>query len=101
MEILRSLVDLATNARKDSISLQNISAQARLAVLSIASNNMPLLMGTLSLDILSPPSVEHQRSVLQILAFLIRKVLLFPLTSSMSLTTCFSVPMFCIPTFHG
>ncbi|KAF8903093.1 hypothetical protein CPB84DRAFT_1728490 [Gymnopilus junonius] len=73
MEILRSLVDLATNVRKDSISLQNISAQARLAVLSIASNNMPLLMGTLSLDILSPPSTEHQRSVLQILAFLIRK----------------------------
>lgn len=77
MEILRSLVDLATNVRKDSITLQNISAQARLAVLSIASNNMPLLMGTLSLDILSPPSIEHQRSVLQILAFLIRKVLSF------------------------
>ncbi|KDR82569.1 hypothetical protein GALMADRAFT_237950 [Galerina marginata CBS 339.88] len=73
MEILRSLFDLATNVRKDSISVQNISAQARLAVLLIASNNMPLFMGTLCLDILSPPSTEHQRSVLQILAFLIRK----------------------------
>ncbi|KAH9480388.1 WD repeat-containing protein 7 [Psilocybe cubensis] len=73
MDILRSLFDLATSVRKDSISVQNIGTQARLAVLSIASNNMPLFMGTLCLDILSPPSVEHQRSVLQILAFLIRK----------------------------
>lgn len=74
MEILRSLFDLATNVRKDSISIQNVGAQARLAVLSIASNNMPLFMGTLCLDILTPPTVEHRRSVLQILAFLIRKV---------------------------
>ncbi|PPQ70616.1 hypothetical protein CVT25_011982 [Psilocybe cyanescens] len=73
MDILRSLFDLATSVRKDSISVQNIGTQARLAVLSIASNNMPLFMGTLCLDILSPPTVEHQRSVLQILAFLIRK----------------------------
>ena len=75
MEILRSLFDLATNARKDSISIQNVGAQARLAVLSIASNNMPLFMGTLCLDILTPPTVEHRRSVMQILAFLIKKVL--------------------------
>ncbi|KAF9483399.1 WD40 repeat-like protein [Pholiota conissans] len=73
MEILRSLFDLATNVRKDSISIQNVSAQARLAVLSIASNNMALFMGTLCLDILTPPTMEHRRSVLQILAFLIRK----------------------------
>lgn len=77
MDILRSLFDLATSVRKDSISVQNIGTQARLAVLSIASNNMPLFMGTLCLDILSPPTVEHQRSVLQILAFLIRKVFVF------------------------
>ncbi|KIM43090.1 hypothetical protein M413DRAFT_26286 [Hebeloma cylindrosporum] len=73
MEILRSLFDLATNARKDSISIQNVGTQARLAVLSIASNNMPLLMGTLCLDILTPPTMEHRRSVMQILAFLIKK----------------------------
>jgi len=42
-------------------------------VLAIAGNSMPLLMGTMCLDILTPPSVEHRRSVLQILAFLIRK----------------------------
>ena len=77
MEILRSLFDLATNARKDSISIQNVGSQARLAVLSIASNNMPLFVGTLCLDILTPPTVEHRRSVMQILAFLIEKVFFF------------------------
>lgn len=77
VEILRSLFNIATNSRKDSISVQNMGAQARLAVLSIASDNMPLLMNTLCLDILSPPTMEHRRSVLQVLAFLIKKVLLF------------------------
>jgi WD repeat-containing protein 7 len=80
MEILRSLIDLATSMRKDSISVQNVGSQARLAVLAIAGNSMPLLMGTMCLDILTPPSVEHRRSVLQILAFLIRKVLFFVLS---------------------
>ena len=77
MEILRSLINLSTRMRKDSISVQNVGSQARLAVLAIAGNSMPLLMGTMCLDILTPPSVEHRRSVLQILAFLIRKVFLF------------------------
>lgn len=75
VEILRSLFDIATNSRKDSISVQNLGGQARLAVLSIASDNMPFLMNTLCLDILSPPTMEHRRSVLQVLAFLIKKVL--------------------------
>ncbi|CAA7261526.1 unnamed protein product [Cyclocybe aegerita] len=73
MEILRNLFHLATSTRKESISIQNVAPQARLAVLSIATNNMPLLMGTICLDILTPPTMEHRRSVLQILAFLIRK----------------------------
>ncbi|KAF8627389.1 hypothetical protein AX17_006204 [Amanita inopinata Kibby_2008] len=73
MEILRSLFTLATNSRKDSISVQNVAAQARSAVLHIASNNTPLFMTTLGLDVLNPPNVEHRRSVLQIVAFLIRK----------------------------
>lgn len=76
MEMLRSLFNLSTNVRKDSISLQNIGTQAKLAVLAIAGNSMPLLMGTMCLDILTPASVEHRHSVLQILAFLIRKVFL-------------------------
>lgn len=74
MEMLRSIFNIATNSRKDSISIQNMGAQARLAILSIASDNMLFLMNTLCLDILSPPTVEHRHSVLQILAFLIKKV---------------------------
>ena len=74
MEILRSLFMLSTNVRKDSISIQNVNSQARLAVLSIASNNIQLFMSTLCLDILTPPTLEHRRSVMQIVAFLIRKV---------------------------
>jgi len=74
MEILRCLFDIATNSKKDSISLQNMGSQARLAVLSIASNHMPFVMNTLCLDVLSPLTMEHRRSVLQVLAFLIKKV---------------------------
>ncbi len=76
MEILRCLFNIATSCRKDSISLQNTGSQARLAVLSIASDHMPLLMNTLCLDVLSPPTMEHRRSVLQVVAFLIKKVIL-------------------------
>lgn len=73
MEILRSLFSLATTSKKDIIDVQNIGAQARSAVLNIASSNTPLFMTTLGLDILNPPSLEHRRAVLQIVAFLIRK----------------------------
>jgi len=74
MEILRALFTLATNASKQAITAQNIGAQARLAVLQIASSNTPLFMTTMGLDILHPRSVEHRKSVMQIFAFLIRKV---------------------------
>jgi WD repeat-containing protein 7 len=74
MEILRALFSLATTPRKDAISVQNVGAQARLAILQIASSNTPLFMTTLGLDILTPPSLEHRRSVMQVVAFLIRKV---------------------------
>ncbi|KXN83133.1 WD repeat-containing protein 7 [Leucoagaricus sp. SymC.cos] len=73
MEILRSLFMLATTSRKNDISPQNVGAQARAAVLFIATNNTALFMSTLGLDILTPPTLEHRRSVLQIVAFLIRK----------------------------
>lgn len=75
MEILRALFTLATNARKEIITPQNIAAQSRLAVLQIASSNTPLFMTTLGLDILAPANLEHRKSVMQIVAFLIRKVL--------------------------
>lgn len=73
-EILRSLFTLATTSRKDFINLQNIGAQARLAVLQIASSHTGLFMTTLGLDILHAPSLEDQKSVMQIVAYLIRKV---------------------------
>jgi hypothetical protein len=74
MEILRALFTLATTSRKETISTQNVGTQARLAVLQISSSNTTLFMTTLGLDILTPPTLEHRRSVLQIVAFLIRKV---------------------------
>jgi len=74
MEILRSLFALATASRKNDVLSQNVGAQARAAVLSIATKNTPLFMSTLGLDILTPPTLEHRRSVMQIVVFLIRKV---------------------------
>jgi WD repeat-containing protein 7 len=74
MEILRALFTLATASRKDSISTSNVGSQARLAILNVASNHTPLLITKLGMDILSPASVEYRKSVLQVVAFLIRKV---------------------------
>lgn len=73
MEILRALFTLATNSKKEGITAQNVGAQARLAVLQIASSNTPLFMTTLGLDIVTPASLDHRKSVMQIVAFLIRK----------------------------
>ncbi|KAL5501846.1 hypothetical protein ACEPAH_9107 [Sanghuangporus vaninii] len=80
MEALRSLFVLATTSRKDSISTKNPGPYARMAILHIASSNSPLFMTTLSLDILHPRSLEYSKSVLQIIAFLIRKkpLVLYP-----------------------
>jgi hypothetical protein len=74
MAILRALSALATSARKENMPMQNVGPQARLAVLQIASSNTPLFMTTLTLDILSPKTLEHRKSVMQLVAFLIRKV---------------------------
>ncbi|THH17275.1 hypothetical protein EW146_g3520 [Bondarzewia mesenterica] len=75
MEMLRSLFTLATNSRKESISSQNAGPQARLAVLQIATHSTALFMTTLSLDILHPRDLDHRKSVMQLMAFLIKKVL--------------------------
>jgi hypothetical protein len=74
MEMLRSLFNLATSSKKESITAQNIGPQARQAVLQVVSNETGLFMTTLSLDILHPQSLEHRKSVLQLVAFLTRKV---------------------------
>ncbi|KAJ3733629.1 hypothetical protein DFJ43DRAFT_1117017 [Lentinula guzmanii] len=73
LEILRSLFSLATSSKKESINAQNVGAQARIAILHIASTNTPLFMTTLGLDILNPTSTEQRKSVMQIVAFLIKK----------------------------
>jgi len=73
-EMLRSLFVLATNAKKESISSQNVGPHARTAVLHIVTHNTSLFMTTLSLDILHPRDLEHRKSVMQLVAFLIRKV---------------------------
>ncbi|ESK95707.1 hypothetical protein Moror_12521 [Moniliophthora roreri MCA 2997] len=80
LEILRALFLLATSTRKETISAQNVGAQARSAILNISATNTPLFMTTLGIDILNPTNTEHRKSVLQILAFLIRKrpMVLYP-----------------------
>ena len=74
MELLRSLFTLATHTKKDGITTLNVGAAARSAVLQIASNNTPLVMTTLSMDILHVTDVQQRKSLMQMLAFLIRKV---------------------------
>src|SRR5882757_1027200 len=73
-ELLRSLFTLATHTKKDGITTLNVGAAARSAVLQIASNNTPLVMTTLSMDILHVTDVQQRKSLMQMLAFLIRKV---------------------------
>ena len=74
MDMLRCLFGLATSTKKESITAQNIGPQARQAVLQIVSSNTGIFMTTLSLDILHPQNLEHRKSVMQLVAFLIRKV---------------------------
>jgi hypothetical protein len=75
MELLRSLFTLGTHTKKDGITTLNVGAAARSAVLQIASNHTPLVMTTLSMDILHVTDVEQRKSLMHMLAFLIRKVL--------------------------
>ena len=76
MDILRTLFDLATSAKREPNIpvIRNPASQAKVAVLQVATSSTPLFMTTLSLDILNPKSLEHRKSVMQLLAFLIRKV---------------------------
>ena len=74
VQMLRSLFTLATTSKKETISVQNVGQQARTAILHIASSNTPLFVTTLSMDILHPQNLQHPKSVLQLVIFLIRKV---------------------------
>ena len=71
--MLRSLVSLATSTRKENIAA-NVGPQARQAVLNIVTHHTGLFMTTISIDIMNPRDVEQRRSVMQLVAFLIRKV---------------------------
>ncbi|RDX48877.1 WD40 repeat-like protein [Lentinus brumalis] len=73
VEMLRALFTLATTTKKEAISVPNVGVQARAAVLQIAASNTPLFMTTLAIDILQPRSMQHRKSVLQLVIFLIRK----------------------------
>ncbi|OCF37103.1 hypothetical protein I316_01008 [Kwoniella heveanensis BCC8398] len=77
-DLLRRLFHLATH--KDfstpsttSSSSTSIAAQARLAVLHVASANPPLFMSTLSMDILDARSVEGRTSIMKLCVFMARK----------------------------
>lgn len=71
--MLRSLVTLATSTRKENIAA-NVGPQARQAILNIVTHHTGLFMTTISLDIMNPRDIEQRRSVMQLVAFLIRKV---------------------------
>ncbi|KAI0027931.1 hypothetical protein K488DRAFT_60036 [Vararia minispora EC-137] len=71
-DVLRSLFLLATATQMES-SKNNIHALARQAILHILAHNTALFMTTLLLDIVKPQSIEHSRSVMLLVAFLIRK----------------------------
>ncbi|KAG8991233.1 hypothetical protein FRB90_001428 [Tulasnella sp. 427] len=88
VNVLRALFELATNSgggKKDATgatqsSTGGVGPQARSAVLQIASTNTPLFMTTLTMDIATPKSVDHRRSVMQLIAFIIKKkpLVLYP-----------------------
>ena len=77
VQMLRALFALATSTKKETISVHNVGQLARTAVLHIASANTPLFMTTLSMDILQPRNVQHRKSIMQLVVFLIRKVGIF------------------------
>jgi hypothetical protein len=70
MDMLRRLFYLATH--KDA-SGANVAAQARLAVLHVASSNAPLFMSTLSMDILDAKTVQGRTSIMTLCVFMARK----------------------------
>nr|XP_019043333.1 hypothetical protein I302_07908 [Kwoniella bestiolae CBS 10118]OCF22263.1 hypothetical protein I302_07908 [Kwoniella bestiolae CBS 10118] len=74
-DLLRRLFHLSTH--KDFASSTgngiSIAAQARLAVLHVASSNPALFMSTLSMDILDAKSVEGRTSIMKLCVYMARK----------------------------
>ena len=100
IDILRTLFDLATSTKREPNVpvIRNPASQAKVAVLQIATSSTPLFMTTLSLDILNPKSTEHRKSVMQLLAFLIRKVSLAQVLPLILIGIHNRNPWFCIRT---
>ena len=67
MELLRRIFSLATQHTTTS------AAQARLAVLHVATSNPALFMSTLSMDILDSRSAEGRKSIMKLCVFMARK----------------------------
>ncbi|PWN52462.1 hypothetical protein IE53DRAFT_282036 [Violaceomyces palustris] len=78
MEVVRTLFSLATN--KESNTVTENRAAARLATLQIATANTPLFMTTLSLDILHARSPSHCSATMRLVAFMVRRkpLILYP-----------------------
>ncbi|BEJ14047.1 hypothetical protein CspHIS471_0312210 [Cutaneotrichosporon sp. HIS471] len=69
MDLLRRLFFLSTHNEIGP----NLAAQARLAVLYVASSNAPLFMSTLSMDILDAKTIEGRMSIMKLCVFMARK----------------------------
>ncbi|ORY34903.1 hypothetical protein BCR39DRAFT_515490 [Naematelia encephala] len=73
MDLLRRLFQFATHKDSNSPSSANIAAQARLAVLHVASCNPALFMSTLSMDVLDARSAEGRKAIMKLCVFMARK----------------------------
>lgn len=80
-EMLRRLFFLSTNTQpgtnignnSPATETSNIAAQARLAVLHVASCNAALFMSTLSMDILDARTAEGRKSIMKLCVYMARK----------------------------
>lgn len=71
LPLLRSLFHLSTS--KPPATEPTLAAQARTAILSIASSNTPLFTTTLSFDILNATSPQQRNATMKLVAWLTKK----------------------------
>lgn len=78
VETLRCLFGRAITFEKGA--LPAIGHQSRIAILQIASASTALFMTTVSLDIVNAPTPEHLKSIMLVVAFIVRKkpLVLYP-----------------------
>lgn len=73
MDLLRRLFYLATHKDSSLPNAASVAAQARLAVLNVASSNAPLFMSTLSQDIMDAKTVDDRTAVMKLCVFMARR----------------------------